>query len=257
MGRFIKILKHPVTGILITVVISFGLFYASKKEVSPKYTISKTTLLAKVNSSTPRLQLLWDGKEIPNIHSVNVALWNHGRKFLDKKDISLTDPIKLVYPDNIEILFYKFSNTSRANLSFTTVLQNQSHEIVIEINGDEGLENGDGGVLNLLYSGPEDAQFSIKGRIKGVPNGFVEVMWDYFYKEKYQKSRFIFACVAFLIALYIGFGYIYAGIKQFYKNGTSFSNYFLVGFGLLIIIVCGLGLYGVINHLYFRPKWLI
>jgi hypothetical protein len=125
------------------------------------------------------LQLLWEGEEIENVYSTNIVIWNAGRQFLDERLISSTDPLRVAYPSDIEVLYAKFVETSRDGLELSVFDRSEQGEnaLVIDIVGDDALEHGEGGRLKVLSTGPPGERFLVMGRIKGSRKGPVEHGW--------------------------------------------------------------------------------
>jgi hypothetical protein len=182
-----KISKNPVVnfliavgGIIFTIMFAVGFYFlVEQKEVQPRYAVSEPETLAEATADAPGLKLLWEDEEIKNVHTINIVIWNAGRQFLDKNAISATDPIRIAYPSDIQMLYARFVRTSRDSLEFTaTDLADRGMKAIqIEIVGDEALEWKDGGLLKILYSGPSTKEFVVTGRIKGSRQGFIKVDW--------------------------------------------------------------------------------
>jgi len=175
------IITFVLTQILLAFVISAAAYFIlEQKEIKPRYAISTPEMIAEATVDTPRLKLLWDNEEVQNVYSLKIAIWNAGREYLDTASISATDPIRVIYPPGVEILYADFIRTSRGSLSLTaTDLSNTgTRAIQIQIVGDEALEQKDGGVLKILYTGQSSDEFAVTGRIKGSKQGFKEVSWN-------------------------------------------------------------------------------
>jgi len=176
-----KIIKHPVTGIVISIVVTAAFFFfIEQKEIKPRYAVSEPETLAEATADAPGLELLWEGEKIENVHSISIVIWNAGRQFLDKNSISMTEPIRIAYPPSVKILYANFTRTSRDGLKFTVtdLAGTGVSAMQIEIVGDEALEWKDGGLLKILYSGPRTEEFVVTGRIKGSKEGFARADWN-------------------------------------------------------------------------------
>lgn len=174
------IIKYLLTNILLAFVVGVAVYFIiEQKEIEPRYAISNSEMLAETTVDAPRLKLLWDNEEVQNVYSLKIAIWNAGREYLDKNSISATDPIRVMIPPGVRILYADFIRTSRDNLSFTaTDLSDTGTSVIqIQIVGDEALEHKDGGVLKILYTGQNSDKFAVTGRIKGSKQGFKEVSW--------------------------------------------------------------------------------
>ena len=173
------IVSHPVGVLVITIALAVLFFLASRSTIDPRYNASKPKLLAQAGQATEKLTLLWDAKEVPNVFAVDVAMWNAGSKYLDQDMICDTAPIQIVPSADIRILQATVARTSRAGLRFATrILRDGAAEkSVVEINieGDEALEKNDGGVFRIFFTGSEECEMSVVGRIKSCPRGFRRV----------------------------------------------------------------------------------
>lgn len=176
-----KVIKHPIIQLMLGFILSWGLFFfVERKEVLPRYAVREPELLAEQTAEAPGLQLFWEGEEIENVYSTDIVVWNAGRQFLDEGSISSTDPLRVVYPSDIEILYAEFIRTSRATLKLNVIDRGEQwmNALVIDIVGDDALERGEGGLLRVLFVGPSSGDFSVTGRVKGSRGGPVEVEWD-------------------------------------------------------------------------------
>lgn len=176
-----RIIWHPVTQLLVGALIAIGLFYlVERKEIEPRYAVSEPELIAEQTTDAPRLTLYWDGEEIKNAYSVKIAVWNAGRQYLDNNSISETDPLRVICPSGVKILYADFIKISRAHLELNAVdaTNTGTNAIYIQIVGDEALEKNDGGILKILFTGGETDGFVVTGRIKGSKQGFVRTKWS-------------------------------------------------------------------------------
>ena len=170
----------PLISLGITVSLALFLFFAGRKGVEPRYAILNSSLLAEAVNEEPKLKILWEEMEVLNVRSVDIAVWNAGAEYLDKRRISQTDPIRIIVPDDIDLLYTKIVRTSRETLLFTLQEKSDStvhREIEINFNEDEALEKDDGLLIRILYTGPEVDDFKVAGRIKGAKSGFKQVNW--------------------------------------------------------------------------------
>lgn len=180
-----SIMEHPLIKLLLSIVSSFIIggvlvfYWVEQKEIEPRYAVSNSEMIAEATTDPSRLRLLWDNEEVQNVYSIKIAIWNAGRQYLDTTSISATDPIRVTYPSDIQILYADFIKTSRDNLSLTAtdLYSTGTRAIQIEIVGDEALEKRDGGVLKILYTSQSSDEFAVTGRIKGSKQGFKRISW--------------------------------------------------------------------------------
>lgn len=179
MEHLFRIIKSPVTGLLISSALAIASFIVGTKSIDPTYAVTDTELMAEKTSETHKLRLVWEDEEIENVYSQKIIFFNNGRQFIDKSNISESAPLTLNFPSGIQLLFYKVTKTSRPNLKFNVLKEikgNNTH-LAIEIDGDDALEYKDGGLLTVLYTGHKLEDIELVGRIKGSPDGFSHVDW--------------------------------------------------------------------------------
>ena len=179
-------------------------------------------------------------KEISNLYSVNIVIWNDGRDYLDKSHFSSSEPIRLTYSNDTHVLFHKFSHTSRKNLKLQSIEIPEDNSIKINISDDEALEKGDGGILNILYSGSANPKFLITGRIKGVPGGFAEIEWSDVVSKSLDLLFFI-TLFLLIIELVGGVLMFFWGIICIRKKESNFLfNLYFIGGGFISYRNCRL-----------------
>lgn len=254
--RLIIFLKHPITCVVITAIIAIIFYLLAEKTVEPRYSMTQPELVAEVTEEAPKLKLLWNGSEIQNVYDVKILIWNAGRQYIDNQTISSTAPIKVICPNDSQILYHKFIKTSRESLTFEVLpFKNDSeNSLHIKIVGDEALEKFDGGVLKILYVGSRDMKFSVKGRIKGSKTGFKRIDWGDVVPTKITDAWLLFAMG--IIFLGLGFAPTVRTIKEI-KHGDSklkkewpaFVFFpFLAAIGALILYYAG-------RIIYVRVPW--
>jgi len=192
-------LWHPITGIAIGIIVAVVIYYAERKMVEPLYAVSDPKLIAEVTADTPELKLLWEEEEIINAYIIEIAIWNGGRAFIDNDLISTTKPIRVTIPEGVEVLSASFTKFSRVDLVLNALQEEQEHDhIYIEIIGDEALENKDGGVLQILFTGNKTDDFKVVGRIKGSKEGFKKEEWAEVVGINFSWNTLILILVIFL-----------------------------------------------------------
>lgn len=211
-----KLLENPVITLLLIFGVPLGFHLYSTKIMKPTYAISKAELIAKSIDSIPELKVLWKGKELKNIYSQHIVLFNNGRQYIDKSNISTTNPITISLPSNIEILFYKITKTSRSDLNFnlSKIEKELSTKLTATLEGDNSLEYKDGGVVSILYSGEPSKNIKVSGKIKGVHN-LKRIEWfDIDPMQSSIRLSFIMWDVGSVIMLIIGLFFFGTGIED-------------------------------------------
>jgi len=201
MKFFQAVIKNPLTGIVFTLFIAVIIFFLSKNVPSPSYAVLHTETLAKITDNIPNLKLLWNDAKISDLRKIQLVFWNRGRKYIDKNNISETDPVRVKIPNNIRVIYHGIDKTSRPSLTFTTT--ENSKGILIKINGDEALERRDGGIIDILFTGEPKGNFTIEGRIKGSPEGFKKYEWFSIISGSGEYAAIISLSLILLYILYM------------------------------------------------------
>ena len=173
------ILKHPVTGVTAGAVVSAYFYFIGIARVEPRFASSPAELLAEKSAKAPMMSIMWNTTEVANVRSADVALWNGGRMYIDNALVSPTEPIQIRPSVDISILSAQPIVTSRTNLHFATSISgsNLSQVVTVDVVGDEALEEHDGCIIKILFTGDAPCEFSVTGRIKGCSKGFERVDW--------------------------------------------------------------------------------
>jgi hypothetical protein len=207
VGRLLRgpILALTVALVGIGVTILIGYVF-SVGNVDPCYSVSGVETIAAVLESETRLHLLWDGKDIPNVAVVRIALWNAGKQYIDAKNTVPSSPICIVPPEGVTLLSEAIVNLSRKDLALSlTRVRSETGEEVLQVDllGDEALERGDGAVVQVLYSGPSDGEWRVAGRIKGDVSGFARREWRIVTSMTFTSFMPLFALAIAIVSLSI------------------------------------------------------
>lgn len=221
-------LKNPIVALSISVSVSVLLYYSALSEMKPSYTVSDSEIVASKKDGIKKLNILYDNQVIENAFRKKIVIWNSGNKTIYKNFISSDHPIRIKYSSNVSILDQRVSKTSRPDLKFTSEIDSiYGNSINIILLGDEALESDDGVMIEIFYSGLEDEEFYVTGRIKGVKQGFEEYDWDRVVKKNFdfqEWSEFI----PMLFIIFIGAVMYYVEIRRFRageKNNLLFASF--------------------------------
>lgn len=175
------------------------ILFLQRQDIKIGYTVLNTNVIAK-EGVDKNITILFKSDTIPNLNIVEFAFWNNGTEYIDKKNISQTIPLKISTTSHVQILNYEIEKKSRDNLNFDLLKSKtaENSEIVLNIQGDDGLERFDGLKIKILYSGNEQVIWEINGRIKGNLNSFEE--YGPYRLEKYKKQS-IWLLSLFLIGI--------------------------------------------------------
>jgi hypothetical protein len=197
-----KIATHPVMGLVVAIAVGFGTYFLSKSTKEPVFAVSPAELVAQTVNGEGNLKVLWQDKEIPNAASVKIAFWNQGSQYIDRNDISTTEPLRFQSAEKVKILSVSQLASSRSAVKFSWQKQidgQGGESAVLSIEGDEALERFDGAAFHILFSGPLTSTWIVVGRIKGVPEGFSKKDWSKVQPPEPTQRRVIMALITILV----------------------------------------------------------
>jgi len=185
-GKFRQLLANPwvggtglaLTSISIIVAVYFGVRSAAKRELI--LTQEKPSILVfdpgvtDAFDLTPK-SLLWSRSGIDplseKVHGVSFAIWNDGRLSIRPEHILRVLRIQIgsgrKQPVAIWGVRSSFWSREEIALKPSTHVEEENGFPQIPI-GFRILEQNDGGSFQVIYSGPEDIQISLKGTVEGI-----------------------------------------------------------------------------------------
>ena len=252
-----------------TAVTIFAVFSQAEQVMAPRFAVDAHDLLVKKGEKPEELKITWRGEEFTNLYTARIAIWNQGRRTIEKTSISKTDPIRVQFPPHIRVLSAEFMKTSRPNLK----LQSQvgMHEgqpaVHVEMMGDDALERHDGGVVQLLYTKvPHDQGFGhvrgefkkdpddfvVTGRIKASEGDFQPVPWNT------ARSASTHAAIRWLASVFVmvfgGMQLLLVG-RMFYKIKTESSGKWQILMGSLVAVLFMVGVIWVFYQFFAEIFW--
>lgn len=146
-------------------------FYFAQKEFKAISFIAdskRALLVSPKHLPTTRITLFdQDGKQIAgDVYSVDLYLWNSGTKTIDGPDV--INPLIVDLPPGTRLLDLQPIHVSRQSVTHmvaSALKRPDGDAIQFQFNT---LEPSDGISVSLLYEGEEDADFLIKGGVKGI-----------------------------------------------------------------------------------------
>jgi len=166
---FYKIIKHPISAIIISLIIGYIFYNLSLKSKDPLYNVSESNLIAE-NLNNNEIDIKWRDTSVNNIHQITLSIWNNGSDIIDYSDFVKNIPLTFHNEGDVKILNVKSIKRSRPNIIFNSKILNDS--IFFSLSNSEALENGDGEMFTILYSKINEKKWNLTGRIKGSKNGF-------------------------------------------------------------------------------------
>ena len=181
MKKIWRFFKNHIISIIITIVFGFIFYYLQIESTEISYSVSSTDIISQSNTNS-KIRVYYDSTLCNNVKSVKIAFWNSGTEFIDKKNISTTNPIIIEPSEGIDILEVNIRKKNRESLNVFPIIYYDSiknKEIIkINIKGDDGFEKKEGVIFSILYSSKNKNKWNLKGRIKGSPKPFNKLGWD-------------------------------------------------------------------------------
>jgi hypothetical protein len=214
--------------------IPLTIYFYRLSVITPEFTShvhpTRTPIVKALKES--RLQVSYDGQPITNdVTAVQIAIWNAGRQSIRPQH--LLKPVELLLTNSTRILEAKVLKSSRdvTRLAAMVPITDPGH---VQLSWDI-LEHNDGGILQIIYSGPPDASVTFTGAVEGQP-----VFPRTYNPEPTPKKWFhVIALLVWIVAL----------IWFFSKAPTKISWR-----GLLLVL--SIGVLSAYTLFFFLPKLL-
>lgn len=151
---------------VITVLAAIFAVYAylsTREEKVPCYAVEGTSLVANTRKGVDGISILYRGKEVPELTSTTVWLWNAGSRTIDEADIAPSDPLRIVGPPGVLVLASKVVKYHRATVA--PRLRNDGRVVFPMF---DFLDKDDGFVVQILHTGnPDVSGWKMLGTVKG------------------------------------------------------------------------------------------
>ena len=170
----IEIINHPAFSVIsfiigvLGIALAFIFYVLSKKEKTPCFDSSNNSIIEGVDKKLNDLEVRYKGVSQKRITVTKVVFWNDGKDVIHGSDIVKKDPLRIVCPENVEIL----------DIQILTEGNNpNSVELQDPINDKEGmyypvtfdyLGHKDNVIIQLVHNGESYLHFNVKGKLKGV-----------------------------------------------------------------------------------------
>jgi hypothetical protein len=153
---------------LLGLVLAAVFYVKAKKERVPCYERSSKTLIEGVDKTLDGLQLHYRGQPQSRITVTKIVFWNEGRETIDKSDLVIADPIRVLCPLDVDILdiqVIQFSSSANAVKLGSPSSSDEHQTYPIEF---EYLDHRDYFLIQIIHNGDDTQPFKITGKVKGV-----------------------------------------------------------------------------------------
>jgi len=140
-------------------------YFDTKQEKAPTYSVENTALLSKSRISIKKLKVLYGDVPVHQLTSTNIRFWNAGRKAIDGKDISRSEPLCICVPKDAQVLSYDSIKETATNAKPTLTPSNthSGKRILVDF---EFLNRSEGFWIQILHDGDADCVWRVTGKIK-------------------------------------------------------------------------------------------
>lgn len=254
ISQILNFINQGWVGSLIGIVGTFagilGLFFfkAAKAKPCPAYQVDTLRLIERRHHALPdEVSITYQGSLVQRLTKTNLIFWNAGTDTLHWSDVVNSDPIRIVFDEEAEILRANIIKYTRnINACKLIIDQKDKNKLLLEF---DFLDPCDGVSIEILHTSKEKSP-NVCGSIRGIPKGILNwgrILTDQSYlllNSRIFRSRkliiiiFILLGVAMVLsALFPEFliSKLFMGCVQDGNNISSFSRYFFIFAGVFYI----------------------
>ena len=177
MGKFLELANTAWLGTAIglcSIAVAIYFYVQSKRIKRISYVLSESSLAGGANSLFPdQLKIVFDGIVVPRVTGTRLIIWNSGTETISGTHIASSDPFRIIFPENSQILQATIIKQSRAVIDAQCKISN--NDVLIEF---DFLDRLDGFNLEIIHSSMRSTN-KIYGTIRGLPNGFNKIGNDH------------------------------------------------------------------------------
>jgi hypothetical protein len=223
---------------IVGVFLAIYFYIGSRSYPELVYLVNPVHTIVVKQGTASRLGVIFDGQPITqDVTASQVALWNRGRQAIRRA--AILQAVTITTEPSVPILEATVRRTSRNVVSFDLDRTGLAKgEVSVSWNI---LEEGDGGVLQLVYAGDVGTQIVCRGIIEGqrgvrelkMPQGYIESPESQFRSQRFERY---FILVQGLLILVIGpLNFIRWRDKIDPSHGWSRLGYLLYYLGMPIV----------------------
>lgn len=149
---------------LLSVILAVIFFIKSRRSKEPRYAIRSTNLIRDFTSRLEALEMTYAGKRISNLTVTKLLFWNNGKDTINGRDIASADPLMVKVKDEYKILDSSLLYTKNDANQFSIRHSDDGSHVLIQF---DYLDQGEGGVIQLLHTGKSSGDIEVCGSIKG------------------------------------------------------------------------------------------
>lgn len=146
-------------------------FRAAKAKPRPAFQVDALRLIERRSQELPdEVSISYKGVPVQRLTKTNLIFWNAGTDTLRWADVVSTDPLRMTFDKDSEILRADIVKTTRhINACKLVADQNERYKLLFEF---DFLDPGDGASIEILHTSKSRAP-TFLGSIRGVPEGVI------------------------------------------------------------------------------------
>lgn len=155
------------------IVVALVLHRQARSQRMPRYLTHSIALLGSDSVLSPEVTVQHRGQDLPQVTMTRVALWNAGRAAIRYEDVPQGGALRIRFPNPVQVVRASVrSRTDELNkLSVhASPFPAPSQELLLRF---AYLDAGDGGLIEVVHTGPVSQDVSVAGKIIECPDGVV------------------------------------------------------------------------------------
>jgi hypothetical protein len=174
-----------------SIIISFYLFFKSKKRKIPTYLLKTFNLIRDRVNKIEEVKITYTNQQIKNFSITKAAIWNKGNEIINKTDIAPKDPIRLIIQDEYEILNAQITFVKNEANNFSISIAKDRKSLLIDF---DYIYKDEGFTFEVYHTGFSGKNIELKGRIKDAPKFSTaefnkDFMLDYIFDNTFGLLR--------------------------------------------------------------------
>lgn len=153
---------------ILSVVLAFFFYFRGKKEKRPSYVQESSVLVEGLTTALTGLTVLYNDEPQERITVTRLYFWNGGKETIRSEDISDVSPLHAEIKTGTKVLSAKVMHTTDPSCKFEVIDVTSEYEkpTIIKF-GFAFLDFNDGGLIQIVHTGPATHKFTLGGKIIG------------------------------------------------------------------------------------------
>ncbi len=168
-----KICSSPIITIgsfllaLFGIILAFVFYIKSRKSKKPFYSLKSVNIIRDFSSVLSDLEIKYQNESVKNLTITKIVFWNGGNETIRNNDIAFANPITISSKGEFKILNADIIHQSNKDnlLKLTEIKNDQSLHLSFDF-----LDQGQGGVIQVVHTGKSFKDIVVRGTIKGAGN---------------------------------------------------------------------------------------